>query len=127
MEIQTAQSNFDTAESESFGPGVVRARTRLVLLVGDDDAALRLCAERLQGASLRVATARTGFEAIVKACWHLPDLIAMQDGLEATEGVNGTVAAQLIRICPITSHIPVVACALTGSDILAHVERELVS
>jgi CheY-like chemotaxis protein len=127
LEIQTAQSNFDTAEPESFGPGVLRARVPLVLLVGDDEAAVRLCAERLQGASLRVATARTGFEAIVKACWHMPDLIAMQDGLEASEGVNGTVAAQLIRICPVTSHIPVVACALTEPDILAHIERELVS
>ncbi|HSL22974.1 MAG TPA: hypothetical protein VK886_15690 [Vicinamibacterales bacterium] len=112
------------------------ARAVKVLLVADDPAVLDTCAQRLEAAGIRTATARTGFEAIVKACWHVPDAIIMQDGLLAGEGVDGSVAAQMIRVCPPTAHIPVVDAqsvdALQASGpasrefaLLAQVAREL--
>jgi CheY-like chemotaxis protein len=83
-------------------------RSARVLLVANDSRSLQSYAARLEEAGIRTSTARTGFEAIVKACWHLPDVILMQDGLAAGEGVDGSVAAQMIRVCPATSHIAVV-------------------
>ncbi len=79
-----------------------------VLLVSSDPVRLAACARQLEDAGIRTATARTGFEAIVKACWHLPEIIVMQETLMAEEGVDGTVAAQMIRVCPATAHIPIV-------------------
>ena len=125
MEIATPRSKYDTPAAGDAGPGVLRAHAPLVLLVGNHEATISRWTERLAGARLRVATARTGFEAIVKACWHVPDVIAFQDGLTAEEGVDGSVAAQLLRICPATSHIPIVACPLDGADLLARIEQEL--
>jgi CheY-like chemotaxis protein len=97
----------------------------LVLLVGDDESALSACAERLESVSIQVATARTGFEAIVKACWHVPDAIAIQDGLSAPEGVDGSVAAQLLQICPVTAHIPITSCALSDPALAARLEEQI--
>jgi CheY-like chemotaxis protein len=125
MEIATPRGNFDTAETDVRGPGVLRARAPMVLLVGDEEPAVAACAERLQSASIRVTTARTGFEAIVKACWHMPDVIAMQDGLSAAEGVDGLTAAQMLRTCPATAHIPIVAGTLGDPALLSRVEQEL--
>jgi CheY-like chemotaxis protein len=125
LAMATVQGSFDTVESAVLGPGVVRARRPLVLLVGDDESALSVCAERLESVSIQVATARTGFEAIVKASWHLPDAIAIQDGLSASEGVDGSVAAQLLRICPVTAHIPITSCVLSDPALVARLEQQL--
>lgn len=92
-----------TENVEGHGEPVAR-----VLLVASDPHRLDMCARTLEAAGIRTTTARTGFEAIVKACWHLPEIIVMQDRLSNTEGVDGDVAAQMIRVCPATAHIPVV-------------------
>lgn len=131
----TPRSNSDTMLSvENLeGPGAPVAR---VLLVASDPHRLHACARTLEAAGIPTATARTGFEAIVKACWHLPEVIVMQERLMADEGVDGTVAAQMIRVCPATAHIPIVDAAslatLPGSGIvsresllLADVARQL--
>ena len=60
---------------------------------------------QLRDAGFRVSIARTGFEAIVKACCHVPDWIlidASLTGLEAAE------TGRLITTCPVTAHIPVI-------------------
>ena len=108
--MPTARSNSDTVlhpdNVEDHGGPVAR-----VLLVASDPHRLDACARTLQAAGIPTATARTGFEAIVKACWHLPEVIVMQERLMADEGVDGTVAAQMIRVCPATAHIPIVDAA----------------
>jgi hypothetical protein len=105
-----------------------------VLLVAADEQVLRSCARRLAEAGLHVTVARTGFEAIVKATCQLPDVIVMQDGLVAGEGVDSHAARELIGFCPATCHIPVVPYqgleaverdAARGADLLSRVQTEL--
>ena len=79
------------------------------VLVADGDAASR---ERrhlqLEAAGYRVSVARTGFEAIVKATCHLPDLIVIDESLADIEAEE---TGRLITTCPVTAHIPVVRVA----------------
>ena len=76
------------------------------VLVADSDTASR---ERRQGqllaAGYRVSVARTGFEAIVKATCHVPDLIILDDSLGDIEASE---TGRLITTCPVTAHIPIV-------------------
>lgn len=77
------------------------------VLVADGDAGAREAREQqLRGAGFRVALARTGFETIVKASCHLPDLIVLVDSLEDLEA---TETRRMLATCPMTAHIPVVA------------------
>lgn len=91
----------------------------LVLLVANDRAELDACSLLLNQAGLRVTTARTGFEALVKATCYVPEVVVIQEGLVAEEGVDGAVAEQLLRVCPATAHIPVISCAALRT-ILVH-------
>jgi CheY-like chemotaxis protein len=76
------------------------------VLVASRDAGVRELQERqLKASGLRVRLARTGFEAIVKACCHLPILIILDPSLGAEE-VEET--GRLLATCPSTSHIPIV-------------------
>ena len=133
--MATPHGNSDTAlcteNVEAHGEPVAR-----VLLVASDPERLAACAQQLEAAGIRTTTARTGFEAIVKACWHLPEIIVMQEDLMAEQGVDGNVAAQMLRVCPATAHIPVVDAASIGRlqtlgeptrefVLLARVAREL--
>jgi CheY-like chemotaxis protein len=80
------------------------------VLIADGDAASRAIREaQLRAAGLRVSVARTGFEAIVKACCHVPDVILLDDSLG---DLLGSDTGRLLTTCPVTSHIPVVC--LTG-------------
>jgi CheY-like chemotaxis protein len=134
--MPTAGGNSDTVlhpdNVEDHGEPVAR-----VLLVASDAKRLDACARTLEAAGIPTTTARTGFEAIVKACWHLPEVIVMQERLMmADEGVDGTVAAQMIRVCPATAHIPIVdaasleslqSCGILSREslLLADVARQL--
>jgi CheY-like chemotaxis protein len=60
---------------------------------------------QLRAAGFRVSVARTGFEAIVKATCHLPDLILID---ESISGIEAADTGRLITTCPATAHIPVV-------------------
>jgi CheY-like chemotaxis protein len=60
---------------------------------------------QLTAAGFRVLVARTGFEAIVKATCHVPNLILLDDALS---GIDSTDTGRLLTTCPVTSHIPVV-------------------
>lgn len=69
--------------------------------------AQELRAAELRAAGFRVSIARTGFEAIVKASCHVPDLILI--GSLGDMGAAET--ARLITTCPMTAHIPVLQMA----------------
>jgi PleD family two-component response regulator len=77
-----------------------------LVLIADADPASRLRRVRqLEIRGFRVALARTGFEAIVKASCHLPDFILVDESL-GDEDVTGT--TELLATCPATAHIPIV-------------------
>lgn len=90
-------------------PSAVPPAGPLVLLVDDDGEMRAGWTEWLTRAGFRVAAARTGFEAIVKASCILPDVILMDLCLP---GMTGCQATELLKTCPLTRHIPVLA--ITG-------------
>ena len=82
------------------------ARVQVHVLIADADDNTRLeRGAQLQSAGFRVTAARTGFEAIVKASCHVPDVILL-DG--ALADIDAAEASEMIATCPVTSHIPVV-------------------
>lgn len=79
------------------------------VLIADSNAASRQRRQsQLEAAGFRVSVARTGFEAIVKASCHVPDLILIDDSLEDIEADE---TGRLITTCPVTAHIPIVRMA----------------
>ena len=77
-----------------------------LVLIADGDTVSRECREaQLRDAGLRVSVARTAFEAIVKACCQVPDVILLDASLTDIEPSE---AGRLLTTCPVTSHIPVV-------------------
>jgi DNA-binding response OmpR family regulator len=75
------------------------------VLVADADPMSRQEREQhLRTAGVRVLTARTGFEAIVKASCQLPDLIVLDESLGEVEVAE---TARLLTICPVTAQTPV--------------------
>lgn len=75
-------------------------------LIADGNAISRTAREiQLRAAGFRVSSARTGFEAIVKASCHVPDLILLDDSLTDIEAAE---TARLLTTCPVTAHIPIV-------------------
>jgi CheY-like chemotaxis protein len=93
----------------------VRLRTRASgdgsphVLIAAGNADMRLAREtQLRAAGFRVSVARTGFEAIVKASCHIPDLILLDDSLG---DIDAQETARLLTTCPVTAHIPVVQLA----------------
>ena len=75
------------------------------VLIADADPESRQEREQhLRAAGARVLTARTGFEAIVKASCQLPDLIVLDESLGETEVAE---TARLLTICPMTAQTPV--------------------
>jgi DNA-binding response OmpR family regulator len=75
------------------------------VLVADANPASRQEREQhLKAAGARVVTARTGFEAIVKASCQMPDLIVLDESLGEVEVAE---TARLLTICPVTAQTPV--------------------
>ena len=80
------------------------AHTPHVLVADADPASRQEREQHLQAAGARVLTARTGFEAIVKASCQMPDLIVLDESLGELEV---TETARLLTICPVTAQTPV--------------------
>ena len=99
-ELQTA-----TVDSTSAAAAIALP---LVLLADADAASRARRADQLQERGLRVAVARTPFEAIVKASCLLPDVILMGSSLGRDAAAE---TAELLTTCPSTSHIPIVRLA----------------
>jgi len=77
-----------------------------LVLVADGDAVSRDLREaQLRTAGFRVSVARTGFEAIVKASCHTPDVILLDDSLAGIEAIE---TIRMLTTCPTTAHIPIV-------------------
>jgi two-component system phosphate regulon response regulator PhoB len=98
------------------------------VLVADADPASRQEREQhLRAAGARVLTARTGFEAIVKASCQMPDLIVLDESLGEVE-VSET--ARLLTICPVTAQTPVLclrARRRVPLRVLAGLRRQVLS
>ena|SRR5688572_2578078 len=85
-------------------PGVATAGHTPHVLVADADPTSRQEREQhLLAAGARVITARTGFEAIVKASCQMPDLIVLDESLGDVEVAE---TARLLTICPVTAQTP---------------------
>jgi CheY-like chemotaxis protein len=83
--------------------------TGVHVLVADADDNTRAVRERqLLAAGHRVSLARTAFEAIVKATYHVPDMILLDASLPDI-ATSETVA--FLGSCPVTAHIPVARLA----------------
>ena len=77
-----------------------------LVLMADGDAVSRDVREaQLRTAGFRVAVARTGFEAIVKASCHVPDVILLDESVTVIDAVE---TIRMLRTCPTTAHIPIV-------------------
>jgi CheY-like chemotaxis protein len=84
----------------------------LHILIADGNATSREIREaQLLSAGFRVSVARTGFEAIVKACCQMPDVVLLDDSLDDLLAAE---TGRLLTTCPVTSHIPVV-CLKRGA------------
>jgi CheY-like chemotaxis protein len=84
----------------------------LHILIADGNATSRELREaQLRSAGFRVSVARTGFEAIVKASCHLPDVVLLDNSLGDLLAAE---TGRLLTTCPVTSHIPVV-CLKRGA------------
>ena len=84
-----------------FGP---TGHTPHVLVADADPVSRQEREQHLRAAGARVLTARTGFEAIVKASCQLPDLIVLDESLGDIEVAE---TARLLTICPVTAQTPV--------------------
>jgi CheY-like chemotaxis protein len=104
-------SELQTASAENL-PTISAASTievPLVLVASGKPASRLRRARQLAERGFRVAVARTGFEMIVKACCHLPDLIVVDDTFGDSDPQETT---KLLSSCPATAHIPIVRVAL---------------
>jgi PleD family two-component response regulator len=100
-------SRLPTNDDAAVGVSTMAGSTAQVhVLIGDGDEMSRRTREaQLRRAGFRVSVARTGFETIVKATCHMPDVILLDDCLgDIDAGETG----RLISTCPATSHIQVV-------------------
>lgn len=76
------------------------------VLVADSNPETRAVRQaQLHSAGFRVSIARTGFETIVKASCHVPDLILLDDSLS---DIAAEETRRLLTTCPLTAHIPVI-------------------
>lgn len=88
----------------STAPSPQRGRTPHVLLADADAASRQEREQHLRTAGAHVLTARTGFEAIVKASCQMPDLIVLDESLGDVEVVE---TARMLMTCPVTAQTPV--------------------
>jgi CheY-like chemotaxis protein len=79
--------------------------TAHVLLADGDPASRERREAQLRAAGCEVSVARTGFEAIVKASCHVPDLILLDE--TTLPDLDAAETGRMITTCPVTAHIPV--------------------
>jgi DNA-binding response OmpR family regulator len=85
-------------------PHLTSGHTPHVLIADADPTSRQNREQHLVAAGARVVTARTGFEAIVKASCQMPDLIVLDESLGDTEVAE---TARLLTACPVTAQTPV--------------------
>jgi CheY-like chemotaxis protein len=92
-----------------------------VLIASSGAEGVQAHVRQLGDRGLRLKIARTGFEAIVKATWHLPRVILLDDSLGADTVAETT---RLLAGCSTTAHIPVMRVTLQR-DVAARLLRTL--
>ena len=101
-------SQLPTIARDSVGLSTPRlaadGHTPHVLVADADPTSRQEREQQLRAAGARVLTARTGFEAIVKASCQMPDLIVLDESLGDVEVAE---TARLLTICPVTAQTPV--------------------
>lgn len=103
-----SRSASPTAALDPVDPSAVSdagATVPHVLVADGNDRSRDAREAQLRAAGFRVSVARTGFEAIVKASCHVPNLILLDDSLEDIDSAD---TGRLLTTCPVTAHIPVV-------------------
>lgn len=101
----------------STGRVASAGHTPHVLLADADPVTLHVREQHLRGAGVRVLTARTGFEAIVKASCQMPDLIVLDESLGDVEVAE---TSRLLTSCPVTAQTPVL-CLRRGRRVPARI------
>jgi CheY-like chemotaxis protein len=103
-----------TRDTESVQPPVstvpspVERMSGLHVLVADAGQTRSLREQQLLAAGHRVSVARTAFEALVKATFHLPDMILLDPKLPDIGAIE---TMGFLNTCPATAHIPVARLA----------------
>ena len=111
------------AESATVAESPVPAgpRPRLLLYVEDNPANLKLIEQLIaRRPDMRLLTAANGKDGIDLARGYLPDVILMDINLP---GISGIEAMKIIRLDPVTAHIPIVA--LSANAIPRDIEKGL--
>ena len=88
----------------STSPSPVERLSGLHVLVADAGQTRSVREQQLLAAGHRVSVARTAFEALVKATFHLPDMILIDPKLPDIEALE---TIGFLNTCPATAHIPV--------------------
>jgi CheY-like chemotaxis protein len=101
---ESATGTSPAVRRPTLAAGAVPAAPH-VLVADGNDRSRDAREQQLRTAGFRVSVARTGFEAIVKASCHVPDMILLDESLA---DIEATETGRLLTTCPVTSHIPVV-------------------
>jgi len=103
--IAKAGTTFTQGTNHFAAAARTMAVTARHVLIADANAhTLATRVRQLLAAGLRVSKAHTSFEAIVKAAYHVPDLILLDGSLQ---GIDADETGRLLTTCPVTAHIPI--------------------
>lgn len=97
-----------TAENLPMCSTAASVSLPLALIAAANPASRQRRTRQLEDRGFRVAVSRTGFETIVKASCHVPDIILIDVSLGADDAEETT---KLLSSCPATAHIPIVHVA----------------
>jgi CheY-like chemotaxis protein len=100
-----------------------RESQRHILIADPNEQSRDRRRSKLRDSGYDVTVARTGFEAIVKASCHVPDLVLLDEALGEVEVAE---TARLLATCPVTAHIPVVKVSAGRrllQSVLTHLRR----
>ncbi|MEO6781940.1 MAG: PAS domain S-box protein, partial [Bradyrhizobium sp.] len=109
--IADVDPHLESGKAESTtvaeSPVLTGPRPRLVLYIEDNPANLKLVEKLIaRRPDLRLLTAANGKDGIGLAHGYVPDVILMDINLP---GMSGIEAMKILRLDPVTSHIPIVA------------------
>lgn len=94
-------------------PACAGGHTPQVLVADAEPSSLHERERHLRAHGAHVLTARTGFQAIVKASCQMPDLIVLDESLGDVEVAE---TARMLMMCPVTAQTPVL-CLRTRSRV----------
>lgn len=93
-----------------------RIRRPHIIVANDDTVFLSLMHELLQEEGYETTVIKASDEAYERICREVPDLIVLDIRIGAEQ--NGWLVLDLVRLNPLTAHIPVIICS-TDARLLA--------